>query len=68
MLCIIKCARYLTDLVRPGGISRHAESKETIMGYAMAARTQGGPEVIHRIEIGEITPAAGEVVLSLIHI
>ena len=57
MLCIIKCARYLTDLVWAGGISRHAESKETIMGYAMAARTQGGPEVIHRIEIGEITPA-----------
>ncbi|MEC7372388.1 MAG: quinone oxidoreductase, partial [Pseudomonadota bacterium] len=34
------------------------------MGYAMAARTQGGPEVIHRIEIGEITPAAGEVVIE----
>ena len=34
------------------------------MGYAMAARTQGGPEVIHRIEIGETTPAAGEVVIE----
>ena len=34
------------------------------MGYAMAARTQGGPEVIQRIEIGEITPAAGEVVIE----
>ena len=64
MLCIIKCARYLTDLVRASGISLHAETKETIMGYAMAARTQGGPEVIHRIEIGEITPAAGEVVIE----
>ena len=34
------------------------------MGYAMAARTKGGPEVIRRIEIGEITPAAGEVVIE----
>jgi len=34
------------------------------MGYAMAARAQGGPEVIRRIEIGEITPAAGEVVIE----
>ena len=64
MLCIIKCARYLTELVWAGGISRYAELKEAIMGYAMAARTQGGPEVIHRIEIGEITPAAGEVVIE----
>ena len=34
------------------------------MGFAMAARTQGGPEVIHRIDIGEIAPAAGEVVIE----
>ena len=34
------------------------------MGYAMAAKTQGGSDVIHRIEIGEITPAAGEVVVE----
>ena len=34
------------------------------MGYAMAARAKGGPEVIRRIEIGEITPAAGEVVIE----
>ena len=34
------------------------------MGYAMAAATPGGTEVIRRIEIGEITPAAGEVVIA----
>ena len=34
------------------------------MGYAMAARAPGGAEVIRRIEIGEITPAAGEVVIE----
>jgi len=34
------------------------------MGYAMAARAPGGPEVIQRIEIGEITPAPGEVVIE----
>lgn len=34
------------------------------MGYAMAAKTKGGSDVIHRIEIGEITPAAGEVVIE----
>ena len=34
------------------------------MGYAMAAETPGGAEVIRRIEIGEITPAAGEVVIE----
>ena len=34
------------------------------MGYAMAAEAPGGAEVIRRIEIGEITPAAGEVVIE----
>ena len=34
------------------------------MGYAMAAQAPGGAEVIRRIEIGEITPAAGEVVIE----
>ena len=34
------------------------------MGYAMAAKTKGGSDVIHRIEIGEVTPAAGEVVIE----
>ena len=34
------------------------------MGYAMAAEMPGGAEVIHRIEIGDITPAAGEVVIE----
>ncbi len=34
------------------------------MGYAMAAETPGGAEVIHRIEIGDIVPAAGEVVIE----
>ena len=34
------------------------------MGYAMAAQGPGGAEVIRRIEIGEITPAAGEVVIE----
>lgn len=34
------------------------------MGYAMAAEAPGGAEVIRRIEIGEITPAAGEVVIA----
>ena len=34
------------------------------MGYAMAARTRGDADVIHRIEIGEVKPAAGEVVIE----
>ena len=34
------------------------------MGYAMAAEAPGGAQVIRRIEIGEITPAAGEVVIE----
>jgi len=34
------------------------------MGYAMAAEAPGGAEVIHRIEIGDIIPAAGEVVIE----
>ena len=34
------------------------------MGYAMAAEAPGGAEVIRRIEIGDITPAAGEVVIA----
>ena len=34
------------------------------MGYAMAAEAPGGAEVIRRIEIGEIMPAAGEVVIE----
>ena len=34
------------------------------MGFAMAAQAPGGAEVIRRIEIGEITPAAGEVVIE----
>jgi len=34
------------------------------MGYAMAAKAPGGAEVIHRIEIGDIVPAAGEVVIE----
>jgi NADPH2:quinone reductase len=37
---------------------------EMKMGYAMAAQAPGGAEVIHRIEIGEITPAPGEVVIA----
>ena len=37
---------------------------EMKMGYAMAAETPGGVEVIRRIEIGDITPAAGEVVIE----
>lgn len=32
-------------------------------GYAMAASCPGGVEVIRRVEIGEIQPAAGEVVI-----
>ncbi|NCF48068.1 MAG: alcohol dehydrogenase catalytic domain-containing protein, partial [Bacteroidetes bacterium] len=32
-------------------------------GYAMAASCPGGVEVIQRVEIGEIQPAAGEVVI-----
>ena len=39
-------------------------AKEMKMGYAMAAEMPGGAEVIHRIEIGDITPAAGEVVIE----
>ena len=34
------------------------------MGYAMAAQKIGGSDVIHRIELGEVTPAAGEVVIE----
>ena len=59
MLCIIKYTP-LPPARRRGGLN----IEENTMGYAMAARTQGGPDVIHRIEIGEITPAAGEVVIE----
>ena len=55
MLCIIKRRPVRC---RGNGI------KEKAMGYAMAAKTKGGSDVIHRIEIGEITPAAGEVVIE----
>ena len=34
------------------------------MGYAMAAKQVGGSDVLHRIEIGEISPAAGEIVIE----
>ena len=55
MLCIIKRRPVRC---RGNGV------KEIAMGYAMAAKTKGGSDVIHRIEIGEITPAAGEVVIE----
>ena len=35
------------------------------MGYAMAAAKPGGSEVLHKITLGDLIPAAGEVILFL---
>jgi len=34
------------------------------MGYAMAAAKPGGSEVLHKITLGDLTPAAGEVLIK----